>query len=63
MSGSVASVRLMGDTAALDVLADAIAAHPAVDVIERSAPYVDRRNPGQRVYLTVRVNTGEAPRA
>ena len=53
----------MGDTAALDVLADAIAAHAALDVIERSAPYVDRRNPGQRVYLTIRVNTGEAPRA
>ena len=53
--GGVVRVRLMGDVAALDVLSGAIAAHPAAVVIERSAPYENRRDLGSRVYLTVLV--------
>ena len=29
-----------------------------IDVIEQSAPYPNRRDPGERVYLTVLVRTG-----
>lgn len=30
-----------------------------IDVIEQSAPYPNRRDPGERVYLTVRIGPGE----
>ena len=30
-----------------------------IDVIEQSAPYPNRRDPGERIYLTVRIGPGE----
>jgi len=30
-----------------------------IDVIEQPAPYPNRRDPGERVYLTVRIGPGE----
>jgi hypothetical protein len=53
----VVKVRLSGDASCAALLAAIIGASPAVDVIEQSAPYPNRRDPGERVYLTVRVAT------
>jgi hypothetical protein len=52
----VVKIRLSGDPADTALLAAVIAASPAVEVIEQSAPYPNRRDPGERVYLTVRVD-------
>ena len=51
----VVKIRLSGEAADSALLAAIIAASPAVEVIEQSAPYPSRRDPGERVYLTVRV--------
>jgi hypothetical protein len=59
----VAQVRLSGqpeDTTALVSVLERLASgqtlSPAgIEILTRSAPYVNRREPGQRVYLTVRV--------
>jgi hypothetical protein len=57
----IVKVRLSG--AAGDVAAVAALltdyADCGIDVIEQSAPYPNRRDPGERVYLTVRIGPGE----
>jgi hypothetical protein len=48
----VVSVRLSGDPAAIDTTAAALAA--VFEVLNRTGPRPNRRDPGQRVYLTIR---------
>ena len=52
---AVRRVRGRGDGAALLTDYDGC----GIDVIEQSAPYPNRRDPGERVYLTVRIGPGE----
>lgn len=51
----VLGIRLAGDTADLDPLADVLAEVPSVEVLSRSAGRPNRYEPGVRVYLTVRI--------
>ena len=53
---SVVKVRLSGADADLDVLAEVLSRSPTVEILDRSAPYKNRRDPGERVYLTVRIH-------
>ena len=61
----IAEVRLSGsaeDVATLVSVLDRLGAGlpvttVGVEILTRSAPYLNRRDPGQRVYLTVRVQT------
>jgi hypothetical protein len=55
-AAGVVKIRLSGDPADSALLAAIIGASPAVEVIEQSAPYPSRRDPGERTYLTVRVD-------
>ena len=49
-------VRLSGEQHALYALAAMLAANPAVEILAGpDGPYRNRREPGYRVYLTVRV--------
>jgi hypothetical protein len=54
----VVKIRLSGAAGDVEVLADVLSASPAAEVIDRSAPYPNRRDPGERVYLTVRITKG-----
>lgn len=54
----VVRVRLSGATADIEALAAMLAAPGAVEVIETSAPYRNRRDPSQRVYLTLKITGG-----
>ena len=51
----VVRVRLLGDALDADIVAAIIAASPDAIVAERSRGYRNRDEPGERVYLTVRV--------
>lgn len=51
----VAEVRLSGTPAGTAALLAVLEAAPGVEILTRSAAYVNRRSPGQRVYLLVRV--------
>jgi hypothetical protein len=53
-------VRLSGDPG--DVAAVAVVLRQALDLIEVSPPYLNRRDPGVRVYLTALVHQGSEPR-
>ncbi len=57
----VVKVRLSGEPAGLEHLARFLTsdAGPAIEVIEESGLYANRRDPGWRLYLTVRVTTGD----
>jgi hypothetical protein len=57
----VVKIRLSGAAGDVEVLAGVLGSSPAAEVIDRSAPYPNRRDPGERVYLTVRI-TEEARR-
>ena len=49
-------VRLSGDLPALDALTAILASYPAVEILTGlDGPYPNRREPGHRVYLAVRV--------
>ena len=49
-------VRLSGDLPALAALAALLASHPAADILTGpDGPRANRREPGSRIYLTVRV--------
>jgi hypothetical protein len=58
----VVKVRLSGDPADAEVVAEILAGFPGagVEVLDRSAPYPNRRDPGVRLYLTLKVS--EVPR-
>ena len=58
----IVKVRLSGAAADVELLATLLAdyAGSGLDVLERSAPYPNRRDPGVRVYLTLQI-TGGAP--
>lgn len=51
----VAEVRLSGALVACDVLTAILAAFPGVTITGQSAPRRNRRGPGHRLYLTVRL--------
>lgn len=51
----VVKIRLSGAAGDVEVLADVLSASPTAEVIDRSSPYPNRRDPGERVYLTVRI--------
>ena len=53
----VVKARLSGDPADIKVVAEILAAYPGagVEVLDTSAPYPNRRDPGVRVYLTLRI--------
>jgi hypothetical protein len=55
-AAGVVKVRLAGSADDIESVAALLAEHAAV--IERSAPYPNRRDPGVRVYLTVQVQEG-----
>jgi len=57
----VVKVRLSGTAGDVAVVAALLTGYDGcgIDVIEQSAPYPDRRDPGERVYLTVRIGPGE----
>ena len=55
----VVEVRLSGELAACDVLTAILAAFPGVVVTGQSGPRRNRRDPGHRLYLTVRLNLSE----
>ena len=56
----IVKVRLSGAPADVDMLATLLAdyAGSGLDVLERSAPYPNRRDPGVRVYLTLQITDG-----
>ena len=57
----VVKVRLSGASGAGAVVAALLTGYDGcgIDVIEQSAPYPNRREPGERVYLTVRIGPGQ----
>jgi hypothetical protein len=57
----VVSVRLSGDPAGIDAAVAALAA--VFEVLNRTGPRPNRRDPGQRVYLTIRTTPPGADRA
>jgi hypothetical protein len=59
----VVKVRLSGAPGDVEMLATRLAdyAGSGIDVIERSAPYPNRRDPGVRVYLTLQIADGARP--
>ena len=59
----VVKVRLAGAAADVELLATLLAdyAGSGLDVIDRSAPYPNRRDPGVRVYLTLHIAAGGQP--
>jgi hypothetical protein len=62
-STGIVNIRLSGQSQDTDALVAALeqlaAGQPAgrIEILTRSAPYANRRDPGQRLYLTVRVET------
>jgi hypothetical protein len=66
LAAGVVRVRLSGAAADIDALAalfpGGTAARDGVEVIETSARYPNRREPGERLYLTLRLmNVSAAP--
>ncbi len=59
----VVKVRLSGEPADVEMLATLLAdyAGSGLDVLDRSAPYANRRDPGVRVYLTLQIADGARP--
>jgi hypothetical protein len=55
----VVEVRLSGELAWCDVLTAILAAYPGLAVVGQSAPRRNRRGPGHRCYLTVRLDLAE----
>jgi len=56
----IVKVRLAGAAADVEMLATLLAdyAGSGIDVIERSTPYPNRRDPGVRLYLTLQITDG-----
>jgi hypothetical protein len=59
LGGPVVEVRLSGELAACDVLTAMLAAFPGVAITAQSGPRRNRRDPGHRRYLTVRLNLSQ----
>lgn len=60
-AAGVVKIRLSGATGDVAMVAALLTGYDGcgIDVIEQSAPYPNRRDPGERVYLTVRIGPGE----
>jgi hypothetical protein len=52
----VVKVRLSGDDGDVDVLEEVLSRSPTVEIIDRSGRRRNRYDPGNRMYLTVRVH-------
>ena len=50
----VVKVRLSGDVADMDMVTAMLAAAGA-EILDQSAPRPNRRDPGERIYLTIRI--------
>ena len=59
--GSV-KVRLLGEPSACSALAALLGSSATVDVLSADGPFVNRREPGGRLYLTLRARQAEAAR-
>ncbi len=59
----IVKVRLSGEPADVEMLATLLAdyAGSGLDVLERSAPYPNRRDFGVRVYMTIQITDGGQP--
>jgi hypothetical protein len=59
----VVLVRLLGSRSDLAALAGLVAGLPGVEILTAHGPRPNRRDPGERVYLTVRIDQppGAAP--
>ncbi len=59
LAPGVVKIRLSGGPADLNWMTALLAVYDGcgIEIIERSAPRRNRRDPGARVYLTVRVST------
>jgi len=53
----VVKIRVLGDPGDIEVVAEILAGFRdvGVEVLDRSAPRANRHDPGQRVYLTLRI--------
>jgi hypothetical protein len=58
LAPGVIKVRLSGALPDMEVLTAILRQHGAIEVLEASSPYPNRRDPGVRVYLTVWVAGG-----
>jgi hypothetical protein len=61
LAPGVVKVRILGAQPDLDVLAsvlERLAVTVGMEVLDRDGPHANRRDPGGRVYLTVRIGTG-----
>jgi hypothetical protein len=56
LAPGVVRIRLSGSSADVAAVADALGGTGIV--LERSRPYPNRRDPGERVYLTVQIPAG-----
>jgi len=56
----IVKIRLSGASGDVAMVAALLTGYDGcgIDVIEQSVPYPNRRDPGERVYLTVLVGTG-----
>jgi hypothetical protein len=61
----VVKVRLSGAAEDLAVVAEILGGYPGagVEVLDQSAPRRNRRDPGERVYLTLRISEPEGGRS
>jgi hypothetical protein len=53
LAPGVIKVRLSGALPDMEVLTAILRQHGAIEVLDASSPYPNRRDPGVRVYLTV----------
>jgi hypothetical protein len=60
-AAGVVEIRLSGDIADLDALTARLAGMPGVEILSQSAGYPNRRDPGERVYLTARLTVPGPP--
>jgi hypothetical protein len=60
-AAGVVKIRLSGASGEVAVVAALLTGYNGcgIEVIGQSAPYPNRRDPGERVYLTVRIGPGE----
>ena len=55
LAAGTVQIRLMGSASDTSQAAALIASHPAFAVVQHSPGHANRRGPGERAYLTVRI--------
>ena len=61
LAPGVVRVRVSGAAGDVDVVAAVFGGADGIEVVETSARYPNRRDPGERLYLTVRLATRDLP--